>query len=78
MFSPPKILLLVSLLFVVLFNHYLSFEFLIFIILVCLLLYMVSIHNNLSAGTQMLQVLNNYAFLQVQRAYMAKQLCDSK
>ena len=33
------------------FNPYLFFEFLIFIILVCLL-YILSIHNDLSAGTQ--------------------------
>ena len=51
MFSHPKILFLVSLLFVALLNsiptNFLNFEF-----LVCLLLYMLSIHNNLSAGAQ--------------------------
>ena len=59
MFSRPKILFLVSLLFVALLNsiptYLLNFKF--FIILVCLLLYMLSIHNNLSAGAQMLQAL---------------------
>ena len=47
---------------------------------------MLSIHNNLSAGTQnvtgayaCLQALvNNAPTWQRQRAYMAKQLCDSK
>ena len=55
MFSHPKILLLVSLLFVALLNSiptYL-FEFLIFlIILVCLLFIHAKHHNNLSAGAQ--------------------------
>ena len=56
MFSRPKILFLVSLLFVALLNSiptYL-FEFLnFFIILVCLLfIHAISIHNNLSAGAQ--------------------------
>ena len=52
MFSPPKILFLVSLLFcsTIEFNPYLPFEFLIFLF-VCFL-YMLSIHNNLSAGAQ--------------------------
>ena len=47
MFSHPKIFCNT-----IEFNPYLPFEFLIFIILVCLLLYMLSFHNNLSAGTQ--------------------------
>ena len=54
MFSRPKILFLVSLLFVALLNsiptYLLNLNF--FIILVWLLLYMLSIHNNLSAGAQ--------------------------
>ena len=54
MFSRPKILFLVSLLFVALLNSIPTYllNFSIFIILVCLLLYMLSIHNNLSAGAQ--------------------------
>ena len=47
MFSHPKIFCST-----IEFNPYLPFEFLIFIILVCLLLYMLSFHNKLSAGTQ--------------------------
>ena len=54
MFSCHKILFLDCLLFVALLNsiptYLLNFKF--FIILVCLLLYMLSIHNNLSAGAQ--------------------------
>ena len=55
MLSLPKILFLVSLLFVALLNsipaYLLNFEF--FIILVCLLfIHAISIHNNLSAGAQ--------------------------
>ena len=58
MFSCPKILFLVSLLFVALlnpkFNPYLPFKFLIFYhsSLFTFLLYMLSIHNSLSAGAQ--------------------------
>ena len=69
MFSHPKILLLVSLLFVALLNSiptYL-FEFLIFlIILVCLLFIHAKHHNNLSAGAQNVTsaYLINYACLQ--------------
>ena len=56
MFSRPKILFLVSLLFVALlnpkFNPYLLFKFLIFIILVCLLFIHAKQSNNLLAGAQ--------------------------
>ena len=63
MFSHPKILFLVSLLFVALLNsiptYLLNFEF--FIILVCCLLYMLSIQNNLSAGAQ--NITGTYAII---------------
>ena len=56
MFSRPKILFLVSLLFVALlnpkFNPYLPFKFLIFYHSSLFTFYMLSIHINLSAGTQ--------------------------
>ena len=55
MFSRPKIYSLFPYTFcsTIKLNPYLPFEFLnFFIILVCLLLYMLSIHNNLSAGIQ--------------------------
>ena len=55
MFSRPKILFLVSLLFVALLNSIPTYllNFLIFlIILVCLLFIHAKHHNNLSAGTQ--------------------------
>ena len=55
MFSRPKILFLVSLLFVALLNSITTylFEFLIFLIILVCFLFMLSIHNNnLSAGTQ--------------------------
>ena len=51
MFSRPKILFLVSLLFVALLNLIPTY-FKFFIILVICFLYMLSIHNNLSAGAQ--------------------------
>ena len=59
--SHPKILILVSLLFVALYP-YLPFKFLIFIILVCLLfIHAISIHNYLSAGAYIIIMLVNNA-----------------
>ena len=69
MFSHPKILFLVSLLFVALLNsiptYLLNFYF--FIVLACLLLYMLNIHNNLSAGTQ--NVTGAYAYVIIMLFY---------
>ena len=70
MFSRPKILFLVSLLFVALFNPkfnpYLPFKFLIFIILVCLLFIHAKHSIIFSRRTKCYKRLrNNYACLQV-------------
>ena len=50
--------------------------------IVCLLLYMLSIHNNLSAGAQNITgtyvIIARLQALLNKAAYMAKQLCDSK
>ena len=53
-------------------TYLLNFEF--FIILVCLLLYMLSIHNNLSAGTQ--NVTGAYIIIMlVYRRLLTTRLC---